>query len=46
VAKHERAHEMFFLNRLKSEFSRDPQGQTPNQNFAAERSRMLTGFSG
>jgi hypothetical protein len=45
VAKHERAHEMFFLNRLKPEFSRDPEGRTPNQNFAAERNRLLTGFS-
>jgi len=46
VAKHERAHEMFFLNRLKPEFSRDPEGRTPNQNFALERNRLLTGFSG
>ena len=30
VAKHDRAHEMFFLNRLKPEFSRDPEGRTPN----------------
>ncbi len=46
VAKHERAHEMFFLNRLKPEFSRDPEGRIPNQNFAAECNRLLTGFSG
>ena len=43
--KHDRAHEMFFLNRLKPEFSRDPEGRSPNQNFAAERNRLLTGFS-
>ena len=46
VAKHDRAHEMFFLNRLKPEFSRDPEGRTPNQNFAIECNRLLTGFSG
>ena len=46
VAKHDRAHEMFFLNRLKPEFSRDPEGRTPNQNFATECNRLLTGFSG
>ena len=45
-AKHDRAHEMFFLNRLKPEFSRDPEGRIPNQNFAAECNRLLTGFSG
>ena len=46
VAKHDRAHEMFFLDRLKPEFSRDPEGRTPNQAFAAECNRLLTGFSG
>ena len=46
VAKHDKAHEMFFLNRLKPEFSRDPQGCAPNQAFAAECSRLFTGFSG
>jgi class 3 adenylate cyclase len=46
VAKHERAHEMFFLNRLKAEFSRDPEGRIPNENFVAECNRLLTGFSG
>ena len=46
VAKHDRSHEMFFLNRLKPEFSRDAEGRTPNQNFAAECNRLLTGFSG
>jgi hypothetical protein len=38
------AHEMFFLNRLKREFSRDPDGRTPDQNFSAERNCLLTGF--
>jgi hypothetical protein len=31
VAKHERAREMFFLNRLKPEFSRDPEGHIPKR---------------
>ncbi len=35
-AKHERTHEMFFLNRLKEEFSRDQAGCRPNESFAAE----------
>ncbi len=43
-AKHERSHEMFFLNRLKPEFSRDPAGRRPNEIFAAEYDR-LTGPS-
>ena len=46
VAKHGRAHEMLFLNRLKPEFSRDPEGRLANQNFTAERNRLLTGFTG
>jgi adenylate cyclase len=44
-AKHERAHEMFFLNRLKQEFSRDEAGHRPNEAFAAEYDRLLTGRS-
>jgi adenylate cyclase len=36
---------MFFLNRLKAEFSRDAEGRMPNEKFAAERNRLLTGFS-
>ena len=36
AAKHERTHEMFFLNRLKPEFSRDADGRIPNENFVAE----------
>ena len=39
-AKHERRHEMFFLNRLKQEFSRDPAGRRPNESFAAEYDRL------
>jgi len=39
-AKHERTHEMFFLNRLKHEFSRDEAGHRPNENFAAEYDRQ------
>jgi adenylate cyclase len=46
VAKHDKAHEIFFLNRLKPEFSRDAEGRAPNQAFAPECSRLLTGFSG
>ena len=39
-AGHERMHEMFFLNRLKPEFSRDAAGHQPNQSFAAEYDRL------
>ena len=39
-AKHERTHEMFFLNRLKEEFSRDQAGCHPNESFAAEYDRL------
>ncbi len=44
--KHHRSLEMFFLNRLKSDLSRDAEGRLPNEKFAAECSRLLTGFSG
>lgn len=37
---------MYFLDRLKSEFSRDAAGRQPNQQFAAERERLSTGFAG
>jgi adenylate cyclase len=37
---------MFFLNRLKPEYSRDAEGRTPNESFAAECNQLLTGFSG
>jgi adenylate cyclase len=39
-AKHERTHEMFFLNRLRQEFSRDQAGRLPNESFAAECDRL------
>jgi adenylate cyclase len=39
-AKHERTHEMFFLNRLKPEFSRGAEGRLPNRNFAAAYHRL------
>jgi class 3 adenylate cyclase len=39
-AKHERTHEMFFLNRLKQEFSRDQAGYQPNESFVAEHDRL------
>jgi class 3 adenylate cyclase len=42
-AKHARAHEMFFLNRLKPEFSRDAEGCLPNDNFAAACNSVLGG---
>ena len=45
VAKHERAHEMFSLNRVKPDFSRDLEGHAPNQDFAIECNRLLTRFS-
>jgi hypothetical protein len=35
---------MFFLNRLKQEFSSDPAGHRPNESFVAEYDR-LTGRS-
>jgi hypothetical protein len=34
---------MFFLNRLKPEFSRDPGGHRPNESFAAEYGRLTGG---
>jgi adenylate cyclase len=43
--KHHRSLEMFFLNRLKPDLSRDAEGRLPNEKFAAECSRLLTGFS-
>ena len=39
-AKHERTHEMFFLNRLKEEFSRDEAGCWPNESFTGEYDRL------
>jgi adenylate cyclase len=40
-AKHERAHEMFFLDRLKEDFSHDQAGRLPNESFAAECERLV-----
>jgi class 3 adenylate cyclase len=45
-AKHKGALRMHFLNRLKPEFARDPEGRMPNERFTAERSRLLTGYAG
>jgi adenylate cyclase len=44
--KHQRRLEMFFLNRLKPDFSRDAEGRMPNEKFGVECNRLLTGFSG
>jgi adenylate cyclase len=39
-AKHERTHEMFFLNRLRRELSSDAAGLEPNESFVAEYERL------
>jgi adenylate cyclase len=39
-AKHERAHEMYFLNGLKNEYSRNGDGHLPNAHFLAEYDRL------
>jgi adenylate cyclase len=39
-AKHERTHEMFFLNGLKQEYSRNGDSHLPNDNFLAEYYRL------
>ena len=39
-AKHERAHEMFFLNGLRKEYSRNGDGDLPNDLFLAEYNRL------
>lgn len=44
--KHGRRLEMFFLNRLKPEYSRDVDGRMPSEKFVAECNRLLGGFSG
>jgi adenylate cyclase len=46
ATKHDRRLDMFFLDRLKPEFSRDADGRTPNENFAAECHRLVSGYSG
>jgi adenylate cyclase len=38
--KHARGREMFFLNRLKEEFSRDPDGRMTNENWPAQYGRF------
>ena len=39
-AKHERAHEMFFLNGLRKEYSRNGDAHLPNDHFLAEYNRL------
>lgn len=39
-AKHHRAHQMFFLNGLKKEYSRHGDGHSPNDHFLAEYNRI------
>jgi adenylate cyclase len=39
-AKHERVHEMYFLNGLKKEYSRNGDGHLPNEHFLAEYNRL------
>ncbi len=43
--KHNRKLEMFFLNRLKPDYSRDADGRMPNEKFAAECHRLVSGFA-
>jgi class 3 adenylate cyclase len=43
--KHGRPLQMFFLNRLLPDLSHDAEGRLPNEKFAIERDRLLTGFS-
>jgi adenylate cyclase len=35
-AKHDRAHKMFFLDRLRQEYARDEAGRRPNESFAGK----------
>jgi class 3 adenylate cyclase len=37
---------MYFLDRLKPDLTKDPDGRQPNERFAAERERLATGFAG
>jgi adenylate cyclase len=39
-AKRERGYEMYFLNRLRQEFSRDAMRRLPNENLFAEYDRL------
>ena len=43
-AKHHRLHEMYFLKRLKPDFSLDRDGLLPNEDFAATRKRLQSGL--
>lgn len=43
--KHKGTLKMHFLNRLRPEFARDPGGRVPNERFAAERNRIVTGYA-
>jgi hypothetical protein len=36
---------MYFLNRITPGLARDAEGRTPNERFAAERQRLLTGYA-
>jgi adenylate cyclase len=45
-AKHGRRLQMLFLNRLRPDLSADAEGRKPNEKFAVECTRLLTGFSG
>jgi adenylate cyclase len=45
-AKHKGVLKMHYVNRLKPEFARDPEGRMPSERFAAERRRLLTGYAG
>jgi class 3 adenylate cyclase len=43
--KHGRRFEMAFVKRINADLSRDAEGNLPNERFAAECSRMESGFS-
>lgn len=45
-AKHKGAMGMHFLNGLSAGLAREPERWRPNERFAAERTRLLTGYSG
>jgi class 3 adenylate cyclase len=44
--KHGRRLEMFFLNRLRAEYSRDADGRVPSEKLVNESNRLLSGFPG
>ena len=45
-AKHKGAMRMHFLNGLSAGLAREPERWQPNERFAAERTRLLTGYAG